>query len=365
MTTTANSESRSEATVWFTERTPLTEIGAVLKLRMPALGDPSFIPLFDREGCGVYASRIEFPMSAQWLSIEVRSAGTQTNSSDQDYALLTGASHEQVLNAKSILDGLWFERPYDAPDGSIDRDGFRPTPADKLRASIERALPPEEAIIFAAALSRPGVLSTIASAFATYRDPTEVGAMSPSRLRVMDVIQPEVEKLEALIEFASPGEYMGMACDCEGPTFGVVSLETGREVSRVWNEADARFGAATSPAAISRLLDAYRRMQDKVALLEYDIASKGVKIAETVQEFQVPSPTGDVPSLVPPSQPMITIVFRLKEPGIHQEIATIKSAVIPREGELVWDGSGRHRHVQEVTYDISGEEMVAYVSLQP
>jgi hypothetical protein len=45
--------------------------------------------------------------------------------------------------------------------------------------------------------------------------------------------------------------------------YAVVSPEAGREVSRVWKEEDARFQAAASPARISRLVRAYRDLEEE------------------------------------------------------------------------------------------------------
>lgn len=91
--------------------------------------------------------------------------------------------------------------------------------------------------------------------------------------RWVQQVNADVDFLEKMAARATKGLYVPMDCrhlkapaDCVD--YGVVSVDEGREVSRVWMEDDARFQAAANPARISRLLSAYRQLHAENATLK-------------------------------------------------------------------------------------------------
>jgi hypothetical protein len=88
----------------------------------------------------------------------------------------------------------------------------------------------------------------------------------------VEQVNADVNFLERLAGSATTGLYVPVDCrhltaPAECVDYGVVSVDEGREVSRVWKEEDARFQAAANPTRILRLLSAYRQLQAENANL--------------------------------------------------------------------------------------------------
>lgn len=98
----------------------------------------------------------------------------------------------------------------------------------------------------------------------------------------VEQIDADVDFLERMAENATKGLYVAMDCrHCAAPAdcvdYAVVSADAGREVSRVWTEADARFQAAASPARVSTLVSVHRQLRAENAALKAAILSGAMK----------------------------------------------------------------------------------------